>query len=54
MLQEKKSIYILWKKEWAAQGEYKEVVCKCREKRRKAKANLEVNTRASQGLTRAE
>lgn len=39
MLQEKKSIYILWKKEWGAQG----VVSKCREKRRKAKAKLEVN-----------
>ena len=42
-LQEKKRIYLLWKKGWATQKEYKEVVKMCREKIRKAKAQLELN-----------
>jgi len=42
-LREKKRIYVLWKKEWATQKEYKEVVKMCREKIRKAKAQLELN-----------
>ena len=36
-LQEKKRIYLLWKKGRATQKEYKEVVKVCREKIRKAK-----------------
>ena len=39
-LQEKKRIYLLWKKGWATIGEYKEVVWMCREKMGKAKAQL--------------
>ena len=42
-LQEKKRIYLLWKKGWATQKEYKEVVKMCREKIRKAKAQLELH-----------
>ena len=42
-LQEKKRIYLLWKKGRATQKEYKEVVKMCREKIRKAKAQLELN-----------
>ena len=45
-LQEKKRIYLLWKKGWATQKEYKEVVKMCREKIRKAKAQLELNLAA--------
>jgi len=41
--QEKKRIYLLWKKGLATQREYKEVVRICREKIRKAKAKLEHN-----------
>ena len=37
-LQEKKRIYLLWRKGQAMQKEYKEVVKMCREKIRKAKA----------------
>ena len=42
-LQEKKRIYLLWKKGRATQKEYIEVVKTYREKIRKAKAQLEVN-----------
>ena len=42
-LQEKKRIYLLWKKGWATQKEYKEVFKMCREKIRKVKAQLELN-----------
>ena len=42
-LQEKKRIYLLWKKGRATQKEYKEVVKMCREKIRKAKAQLKLN-----------
>ena len=42
-LREKKRIYLLWKKGWVTQKEYKEVVKMCREKIRKAKAQLELN-----------
>ena len=42
-LQEEKRTYLLWKKGWATQGEDKEVVKVCREKIRKAKAQLEFN-----------
>ena len=42
-LQEKKRIYLLWKKGWATRKEYKEVVKMCREKIRKVKAQLELN-----------
>jgi len=42
-LQEKKRIYILWKKGWATWREYREVVMMNREKVRKAKAQLELN-----------
>ena len=45
-LQEKKRIYLLWKKGWTTQKEYKEVVKMCREKIRKAKAQLELNLAA--------
>ena len=45
-LQEKKRIYLLWKKGWATRKEYKEVVKMCREKIRKAKAQLELNLTA--------
>ena len=45
-LQEKKRIYLLWKKGRATQKEYKEVVKMCREKIRKAKAQLELNLAA--------
>ena len=41
-LQEKKRIYLLWKKGWTTQKEYREVKM-CREKTRKAKAQLELN-----------
>ena len=41
-LQEKKRIYLLWKKGRATRKEYKEVKM-CREKIRKAKAQLELN-----------
>ena len=42
-LQEKKRVYLLWKKGWATWGEYKEVVWISRQKIRKAKAQLELN-----------
>ena len=42
-LWEKKRIYLLWKKGRATQKEYREVVKMCREKIRKAKAQLELN-----------
>ena len=42
-LQEKKRIYLLWKNGRATRKEYKEVVKMCREKIRKAKAQLELN-----------
>ena len=42
-LQQKKRIYLLWKKGQVKWGEYKEVVRMCREKIRKAKAQLELN-----------
>ena len=42
-LPEKKRIYLLWKKGWETQGEYKEVVRICGEKIRKAKVQLELN-----------
>ena len=42
-LQEKKRIFLLQKKGWTTQGEYTEVVRMCREKIRKAKAQLELN-----------
>ena len=45
-LQEKKRIYLLWKKGRATQKEYKEVVKICREKIRQAKARLELNLAA--------
>ena len=45
-LQEKKRIYLLWKKGWATRKEFKEVVKMCREKIRKAKAQLELNLAA--------
>src|SRR5699024_8753945 len=45
-LQEKKRIYLLWKKGRANRKEYKEVVKMCREKIRKAKAQLELNLAA--------
>ena len=45
-LQEKKRIYLLWKKRRTTQKEYKEVVKMCREKIRKAKARLELNLAA--------
>ena len=45
-LQEKKRIYLLWKKGRATRKEYKEVVKMCREKIRKAKAQLELNLAA--------
>ena len=45
-LQEKKRVYLLWKKGRATQKEYKEVVKMCREKIRKAKAQLEFNLAA--------
>ena len=45
-LQEKKRIYLLWKKRRATQKEYKEVVKMCREKIRKAKAQLELKLAA--------
>ena len=45
-LREKKRIYLLWKKGQATQKEYKEVVKMCREKIRKAKAQLELNLAA--------
>ena len=45
-LREKKRIYLLWKKGQATQKEYKEVVKICREKIRKAKAQLELNLAA--------
>ena len=45
-LQEKKRIYLLWKKGRATQKEYKEVVKMCREKIRKAKAQLELKLAA--------
>ena len=41
-LQEKKRIYLLWKKGRVTQKEYKEVVKMCREKIRKAEAQLEL------------
>ena len=43
---EKKRIYLPWKKGRATQKEYKEVVKMCREKIRKAKAQLELNLAA--------
>ena len=45
-LQEKKRIYLLWKEGRATRKEYKEVVKMCREKIRKAKAQLELNLAA--------
>ena len=45
-LQEKKRNYLLWKKGRATQKEYREVVKMCREKIRKAKAQLELNLAA--------
>ena len=45
-LQEKKRIYLLWKKGRATWKEYREVVKMCREKIRKAKAQLELNLAA--------
>ena len=45
-LQEKKRIHLLWKKGWTTRKEYKEVVKMCREKIRKAKAQLELNLAA--------
>ena len=42
-LQEKMRIYLLWQKEQATWGEYKEVVSMYREKIRKAKVQLELN-----------
>ena len=36
-------MYLLWKKGHATRGEYKEVVRICREKTRKAEAQLELN-----------
>ena len=45
-LQEKKRIYLLWKRGRTTQGEYKEVVSVCREKIRKAKAQFELNLAA--------
>ena len=42
-LQEKKRIYLLWKKGRATQKEYKDIVKMFREKTRKAKAQLELN-----------
>uniref|UniRef100_A0A8C3LJD3 Reverse transcriptase domain-containing protein n=1 Tax=Chrysolophus pictus TaxID=9089 RepID=A0A8C3LJD3_CHRPC len=45
-LREKKRIYLLWKKGRATQKEYREVVKMCREKIRKAKAQLELNLAA--------
>ena len=45
-LEEKKRIYFLWKKGQATQKEYREVVKVCREKIRKAKAQLELNLAA--------
>ena len=45
-LQEKKRIYLLWKKGWATQKEYKEVFKMGREKIRKAKAQLELTLAA--------
>ena len=41
-----KRIYLLWKKGQAAWKEYKEVVKMCRQKIRKAKAQLELNLAA--------
>ena len=38
---EKKRIFLLWKKGWTTREEYNEVVRKCREKIRKAKAQFE-------------
>jgi len=35
-LQKKEGIYLLWKKRWVSQGEYKELVRVCREEIRKA------------------
>jgi len=43
-LQVKKRIYLLQKKGQATRVEYKEVVWICREKIRKAKAQLELNS----------
>ena len=45
-LQEKKRIYLLWKKRRTTRKEYKEVVKMRREKIRKAKAQLELNLAA--------
>ena len=45
-LQEKKRIYLLWKKGRATWKEYKELVKMCREKIKKAKAQLELNLAA--------
>jgi len=45
-LQEKKRIYLLWKKGQATQKEYKEVVKMCREKIRQAKAQIELSLAA--------
>lgn len=42
-LQEKKRVYIWWKKGWATWGEYREVAGICREKIRKVRALLELN-----------
>ena len=41
-----RKIYLLWKKRRATRKEYKEVVKMCREKIRKAKAQLELNLAA--------
>ncbi len=42
-IQEKKRVYGLWKKGQATQEDYKDVVRLCREKIRRAKAQLELN-----------
>jgi len=39
-VQEKQRVCLLWKRGRATQGEYKEVVRMCREKIRKAKAQM--------------
>ena len=45
-LQQRKIGYLLWKKGWAALGEYEEVIRICREKIKKAKAQHELNLAA--------
>ncbi|KAJ7413047.1 hypothetical protein BTVI_44296 [Pitangus sulphuratus] len=46
-LREKRRVYDLWKKGQAIQKEYKDVVRSCRDKIRKAKAQLELNLATS-------